>query len=69
MDYSFFPASLSAVAILGIRKKRIWGPIVAIWASLAWIVYGGLTDQIGIVFSEMIFACLYTATMLEWIRE
>jgi len=68
-DLSWIPASISAVAILGLRKKRVWGPLLAIWASLGWVVYGAMTDQLGIVFSELVYVVLYTSTFMEWTRN
>lgn len=66
---SLLPASISAVAILGVRKKRAWGPLTAVGASLAWVIYGLLTAQVGIVLSELLFGGLYMATFLEWTRN
>ena len=68
-DWSLVPALFSGIAIVGIRKKAVWGPICAVWASLTWVVYGGLTDQTGIVLSELVFAALYTSTMVAWMRD
>lgn len=66
-DPSLFPALVSFVGILGIRKKRAWGPAVAVVASVCWTIYGIGTKQLGIVLIESLAGALYLATTIEWL--
>jgi len=66
VDLSLFPAALSLVSVEGIRRKALWGPMFGIFASATWVLYGYATAQWGIVLSEVVFAVMYAATVVEW---
>ena len=65
----YLASALSLLGLLGIRQKALWGPLLGTAGSLAWVAYGGITEQWGLALTEVVFALAYASTWLKWLGD